>query len=334
MRHEPDDDKRVTALASGSRDLEQLKSKYEEIYSASDVWLYSKSHGVHSVILSLLEQGLASKRVLDVGCGAGRLPIMCALRGADVIGFDFSEAAIRIAKLNASCADAELRLEVADIDGFCAATTEAYDLITMVGVLEHVPDPVDTLRSLNRVVAPGGTLVTSCPNFLNLRGFSYMTLLTLLDLPLSLADVRQVDYLAMQEWAQSTGWSYDRAVGAIYRFGWGEKAATDMCKRLPLAVGDSPLDLEFDYAAYGEWLRRMTVPAGAMLEWLEAANVLKRITPPTPPRLTRRADIADELWNLMEQYMVEDVVSDPYYCEIPPFALMGGECIYVLTKRP
>jgi hypothetical protein len=196
-----------------------------------------------------------------------------------------------------------------------------------------VPDPVETLKALNGIVAPGGKLVTSCPGFLNLRGFSYMTLLTLLDLPLSLADVRQVDYLAMQEWARVTGWSYERALGAIYRFGWDEKAAADMRKRLPLAVGDSSLDVDLDYDAYNEWLGRTTEPSRALLEWLEELEVLRRIAPPVPPRLTRPAEVDDELWALMQRYMVEDVLSDPYYCEVPPFAMMGGECIYVLTKR-
>jgi 2-polyprenyl-3-methyl-5-hydroxy-6-metoxy-1,4-benzoquinol methylase len=327
------DEKRVASLSTDRRGLDELRQKYDEIYESAGVWLYSKSQGIHAVILTQLPPDLSGKRVLDVGCGAGRLSIACARRGAAVTGFDFSEPAIRIAALNAACSGTEVRFEAREIEEFCASATEPFDIVTMVGVLEHVPDPVQTLGSLNRVVAPGGLLVTSSPNFVNLRGFSYMTLLTLLDLPMSLADVRQVDYLAMQDWARATEWRYDRDVGAIYRFGWGEKAATDMSKRLPLAVRDAALGVPFDYARYDEWLRRVTTPAEEMLDWLHRADVLHRIPQSELVPMSRAPGIPDGLWSLMQEYMAEDVTADPYYCETPPFSTMGGEGIYFLEKQ-
>jgi len=324
--------KRVESLASRTRDLTQLKQKYDEIYARSDVWLYPKSQGIHSVILSLLPADLTGKRVLDVGCGAGRLAINCSTRGALVTGFDFSEPAVALAEMNAACAGSEARFVVDEIETFCAAADVRYDIAVMVGVLEHVPDPVTTLRSLGSIIADDGLLITSSPNFVNLRGFSYMTLLTLLDLPLSLADVRQVDEQAMQEWSTAAGWSYEQCLGAIYRFGWDERAAADMTKRLPLAVRDAKLEYGFDYGAYSSWLTRVCATGHELLEWLHGEGMLKRIEPNAPIAMARAVDVDEELWGLMMRYMDEDVTADPYYCDVRPLSTMGGEGIYVLRN--
>jgi 2-polyprenyl-6-hydroxyphenyl methylase / 3-demethylubiquinone-9 3-methyltransferase len=322
----------VRPLPVDRQDSEQIKEKYEEIYRASDVWLYKKSHGVHSIIYSLLEDRLPGSRVLDIGCGAGRLAIMCAHRAAATTGFDFSQEAIAIARLNAACAGQAVDFAVADIEAFCRTTSGTYDLITLVGVLEHVPDPVATLRDISRITSAGGTLVVSCPNFINARGFAYMTLLTLFRLPMSLVDVRQVDYMDMERWSGAAGYRLEGTTGAIYRFGWEEKAAADLIKRVPLAVRDAGLNVSVDFAAFNAWQEKMTRPARQLLGWLEGQGVLGRIERKVEIRLERRGEIDDALWVKMQQYMHEDIVSDPYYSSVPPFSTMGGECIYVLRK--
>ncbi|NTV63044.1 MAG: methyltransferase domain-containing protein, partial [Oscillochloris sp.] len=275
---------------------------------------------------------LAGRRMLDVGCGAGRLSIMGAHVAAESIGFDFSETAIMIAELNARATACNARFLVSDIATFCQQATSQYDVVTLVGVLEHVEDPLTTLRELHGIMSPGGVLVVSCPNFVNARGFSYMTLLTLLHLPMSLADLRQIDVMDMEAWCAETGFALERTVGAIYRFGWDEKAAEDMIKRLPLAVRDSRLDISFDFESYAAWQRKMVRPNHQLLTWLEAQGVLKPISRDLPVNMERIEGVDDQLWERMVQYMAEDISSDPYYCDVMPFATMGGEGIYLLRK--
>lgn len=41
---------------------------------------------------------LSGRRVLDVGCGDGRLSFVCARQGAEVLGFDPDEEAVAIAR--------------------------------------------------------------------------------------------------------------------------------------------------------------------------------------------------------------------------------------------
>lgn len=313
-------------------DQRNILAKYDEIYRSADVWLYRKSHGVHSVIYELIKDELPGRRMLDVGCGAGRLAIMAAHRAAETVGFDFSETAIAIARLNALSAGRVVKFEVADIETFCQRADRTYDVITLVGVLEHVPDPPGTLRDLYRLLTPGGLLVVSCPNFLNPRGFSYMTVLTLLHLPMSLADLRQVDYMDIEQWCAETGFVLERVVGAIYRFGWDQKAAEDMIKRMPLAIRDAKLDLSFDYEAYNTWQRKIVRPNEQFLAWLEAQGALKRIQRGVEFVLQRPEGVDDALWERMSQYMAEDIVTDPFYSDVMPIAAMGGEGIYLLRK--
>jgi 2-polyprenyl-3-methyl-5-hydroxy-6-metoxy-1,4-benzoquinol methylase len=323
---------KLKSLLTESDRVNKIKDKYEEIYKDSTVWLYKKSHGVHSVVFGILKNDLAGKRYLDVGCGAGRLAIMCSHLSKEAAGFDFSETAINIAVMNAACCGQDVDFSVSDIEGFCRKTTHTYDVITMIGVLEHVSDPLATLQMISTLTASGGIVVVSCPNFINPRGFSYMTLLTLFRFPMSLADLWQIDYMHMEEWCSQTDFAVTGHVGAIYRFGWDHKSVADMTQRVPKAVKDIHLDVALDYKAYNEWQERTVRPNHEVLEWLAAQGVIKRIEPGVELRMERKVPIADKLWDDMSQYMREDIMSDPYYCDVAPFSHMGGECIYILKK--
>jgi 2-polyprenyl-3-methyl-5-hydroxy-6-metoxy-1,4-benzoquinol methylase len=322
---------KVRSSLVGSKEEFDLKAKYEEIYTQSDIWLYKKSHGVHSVIFSLARELLPGARVLDIGCGAGRLALMCATQAREVDGIDFSEAAIRIARLNAmACGIENVTFIAADLDHF--QITRSYELVTLVGVLEHVREPVNSLARLNGLLVRHGMAIVSCPNFLNFRGHSYMTLLTLFDLPMSLADLRQVDYLRMRQWSREAGFELIGSVGAIYRFGWAEKANEDMVRRVPLAIRDKQLKIAINYDAYNDWLDSQLDMNRRYLGYLEAQGILKRIERMVELHPRPVDGIDPHVWAKVSSYLIEDIESDPFYCEAEPFCYQGGECIYLLRK--
>lgn len=311
-----------------------LKKKYEEIYKDAYVWLYKKSDGVHSVVYGQIKDKIKNKNVLDVGCGAGRLSIMMAFVAKSVDAFDFSETAISIAKKNAECCGARnVNFFVDEIEKFSPKSSKRYDVITLIGVLEHVEDPITVLTQLGNLMVKNGYLVIGCPNFLNFRGDTYMTLLKLFGLPMSLADLRQIDYTNIQDWTKATGFKLKKTIGTIYDFAFGDKATRDMIKRVPLAIQDKQLKIDVDYPSYNLWLESRAENNKIYLNFLEKKGFLKKIKKQVNIRFSRARNIDKKLWKKMREYIHEDLENGPFYSDVVPICYQGGECIYILKRE-
>lgn len=150
----------------------------EEIYSQSDFWdskasvlsgkavsmwpnndlnaLYHKEQ--LSVLVTYLEQ-IKNKRVLDIGCGTGRISCFVASKGALVEGIDFSARTIEIAKMNSPEQNPSYRVQsVFDLD-----EDAGYDMVLSWGVLTVACKAQDelsyALTVINRALKPGGDFV-------------------------------------------------------------------------------------------------------------------------------------------------------------------------------
>lgn len=95
---------------------------------------------------------LAGKDVLDVGCGGGILTESMARRGARVTGIDLSEKALRVAELHLLESKLAVRYEKSSIEDQAGA----FDVVTCMELLEHVPDPASMVAACARLVRPGG----------------------------------------------------------------------------------------------------------------------------------------------------------------------------------
>ena len=106
--------------------------------------------------------GLApGMRVLDVGCGPGRIAIPAAERVApdgEVVALDVQPQMLR--KLEARCAERGLTNVRTVLGDVCeAALEEAYfDRALLVTVLGELPDPEAALRAMGAALKPGGVL--------------------------------------------------------------------------------------------------------------------------------------------------------------------------------
>lgn len=98
---------------------------------------------------------LAGKRVLDVGCGAGRFTEVALAAGAKVVAFDYSSACE--ACLENHQASPLLNVLQADIYKMPFAPG-SFDYVYCLGVLQHTPDVRKAFLSLPRQLAAGGRI--------------------------------------------------------------------------------------------------------------------------------------------------------------------------------
>jgi 2-polyprenyl-6-hydroxyphenyl methylase/3-demethylubiquinone-9 3-methyltransferase len=109
--------------------------------------------------------GLAAKQVLDVGCGGGILAEAMARRAAAVTGIDLAARPLGVARLHAleaGVSNVEYR-EIA-AEALAAEQPAAFDVVTCMEMLEHVPDPASTVRACAAMVRPGGWVFFSTLN--------------------------------------------------------------------------------------------------------------------------------------------------------------------------
>jgi SAM-dependent methyltransferase len=109
-------------------------------------------------LLDLLGAHVPRGRLLEVGCGHGLLLDEARRRGYDVEGLELSAEAARYARDTLGLPVREMALEDTVLDG------ERYDAILMIGVLEHLDDPVTVLERLCALLAPGGALLIVTPD--------------------------------------------------------------------------------------------------------------------------------------------------------------------------
>ena len=107
---------------------------------------------------------VAQKKVIDVGCGGGILAESLAQRGAFVTGIDMGEAPLSVARLHALEAGVELTYEQITAEDKAAQMPEAFDIVTCMEMLEHVPDPASVVKACATLVKAGGDVYFSTIN--------------------------------------------------------------------------------------------------------------------------------------------------------------------------
>ncbi|SEN22170.1 3-demethylubiquinone-9 3-methyltransferase [Nitrosospira multiformis] len=107
---------------------------------------------------------LAGKAVLDVGCGGGILSESMAESGAQVTGIDLGDKALKVAKLHLLESGNKVNYRKISVEALAAEQPHHYDVVTCMEMLEHVPDPVSTVRACAELAKPGGWVFFSTIN--------------------------------------------------------------------------------------------------------------------------------------------------------------------------
>jgi 2-polyprenyl-6-hydroxyphenyl methylase/3-demethylubiquinone-9 3-methyltransferase len=107
---------------------------------------------------------VAEKKVLDVGCGGGILAEALAQRGAQVTGIDMGDAPLGVAKLHQLESGLSIDYQKSTAEDFAKQYENAFDTVTCLEMLEHVPDPSSVVRACAKMVKPGGHVFFSTIN--------------------------------------------------------------------------------------------------------------------------------------------------------------------------
>ncbi|MFM9427121.1 2-polyprenyl-6-hydroxyphenyl methylase/3-demethylubiquinone-9 3-methyltransferase [Variovorax sp. GrIS 2.14] len=108
---------------------------------------------------------VGGKRVLDVGCGGGILADSMARKGADVLGVDLAEKALKVAQLHAlEAGTRSVQYREVSAEALAAEQPGAFDVVTCMEMLEHVPEPGSVVQACANLVKPGGWVFFSTIN--------------------------------------------------------------------------------------------------------------------------------------------------------------------------
>jgi 2-polyprenyl-6-hydroxyphenyl methylase/3-demethylubiquinone-9 3-methyltransferase len=107
---------------------------------------------------------VAQKTVIDVGCGGGLLSEALAFRGARVTGIDAGETPLTVAKLHLLESGAKVNYRQITAEELAKEKPQAFDIVTCLEMLEHVPDPASVINACADLCKPGGHLYFSTIN--------------------------------------------------------------------------------------------------------------------------------------------------------------------------
>jgi 2-polyprenyl-6-hydroxyphenyl methylase/3-demethylubiquinone-9 3-methyltransferase len=150
-------------------------SKFEDL--ASRWWDPNSElktlHDINPLRLDYIERagGLEGLEVLDVGCGGGILSEGMARHGARVLGIDLGQAHLRVAELHTLETGVEVDYRLISVEALADERPAAFDRVTCMEMLEHVPDPASVVRACGRLVRPGGLVFFSTLNR-NLKSYA------------------------------------------------------------------------------------------------------------------------------------------------------------------
>lgn len=144
---------------------EQLKSAYQQ-FNAGEI--AREEFGAYVAISKkIIERDLKSAglvkrdglKMLDYGCGGGHFVEAAKELGIETAGIDLDEESAKFGR------DRALRIGTGDYRNLANELGDvSYDVILMMHVLEHVPDPGSVLRALRRRLESGGVFIVRVPD--------------------------------------------------------------------------------------------------------------------------------------------------------------------------
>ena len=162
---------------------------------------------------------VAEKTVLDVGCGGGILCEALAQRGAVVTGIDMGDAPLAVGNLHKLESGVAVTYEKSTAEDYTESHAEAFDTVTCLEMLEHVPDPNSVVAACAAMCKPGGTLFFST---INRNPKSYLLAIIGVEYVLRMLPKGTHEYSKfirpseLGQWIREAGLEIDQMTGLLY----------------------------------------------------------------------------------------------------------------------
>jgi len=136
----------------------------EHTISHNYCWAGETSDQRFEPLLDRLTKWCPGGQLLDVGCGTGNFLAAAKRRQRwQLTGIEPTTSAAELARQQVDCRIENCALEEVDLPA------ESFDVIALLGVLEHLHEPGTTLQRIAKLLRPGGVLAVYVPNFNYLR---------------------------------------------------------------------------------------------------------------------------------------------------------------------
>jgi len=154
---------------AGTRSKEDFKNdNYNDHYRNHKFEPIAESNNAHRILARVgwamdFVENNDVKTVLDLGCLDGYTLLTLAHHyGITGTGVDLSEEGIQIARERSG---EGLNFVNTSIEDYLSSTDEKFDLIIMFEVIEHVLDPKDITDMMENLLAPGGSVMITTPDY-------------------------------------------------------------------------------------------------------------------------------------------------------------------------
>lgn len=155
----------------GKKKAKAIGCRYDEMYG-------SKGRGILPILNvrypknrheAMVRFCPPAERLLEIGCGDGRVIYHIADRCKEITGIEISGSLAKITRENVKNINKEIEIIQGSIEYGVRKPDGWYDVIIWADVIEHVVDVYAAMKEIDRLLCIGGTLITSTPNLGYLR---------------------------------------------------------------------------------------------------------------------------------------------------------------------
>lgn len=148
-------------------DFEEVK-KFDEManYWWDQTGPCQPLHLLNPVRLAFIQSccALPGTQIIDVGCGGGILTEALSSFAKHVVGLDQATQVLDIARAHAKNLSSPPTYVCSTVEAYADKFPQSFDVLTCMELLEHVPEPLEVVKSCAKLVKSGGDLFFSTLN--------------------------------------------------------------------------------------------------------------------------------------------------------------------------